>query len=470
MPRARTTMTLPRSFVQSSGLALAVALLGGFSQQPAKNPTPAPSTPRVSTAPAPGDVVPSGLFARPVREGTGPGLVSVSNPTSPKAPLEAPLAPETRRSRATLFHVAPGSAATRLTLPIDMPDDAWVMVIPKGSSVSAGESALRDVKLVDPRGQRVDKRAERSAQDELGMDPERMKASGVTRPISMMRLSRDMGAGSYQLQVGAQAASVGVAIEVRLPGSPVELALTPSAMQFFPGEAATVRVGLASDAALEGVRYEAWLYNPRFERTRQVPVEQVGGEVRARVADVLNERDESGTWGLEVRATGTSGGRAFDRLAQTAFGFAVPTARIASAGRPRLVRGADGKVTAFELDVEVESQSLDRYEVSGALVATDARGVERPVAQAQVTDQLAAGSHTLTLRFDAGHVGLSRLDGSYALRDLQLFSLGTNTLYHRLGRGLELSMPAVRVGELAAAEMTPALQNMVEAGEFNLAP
>lgn len=462
-------MILPRSFVQSSGLALAVALLAGFTPPPAKTPAPAPSTGLVAATPAPGDVTPGPLFTREVREGIGPGRVSVSNPTSPKQPLAAPLAPETRRSRSTVFHVAPGSSATQLSLPIDTPDDAWVMVIPKARLSSEGEAALRDVTLANPSGLRVDKRAERAAHDELGVDPERMKASGVTKPISMMRLSRDMGSGAYQVQVGARAAATGVAIEVRLPTSPIELSLTPSAMQFFPGEEATVQVGLASDAALAGVRYEAWLYNPRFERVRQVPVVQVGQQVRARVSDVLSERDETGTWGLEVRATGTSGGKAFDRLAQTAFGFAVPTAHIASAGRPRLVRGADGKVTALELDVVVESQSLDRYEVSGTLVATDKRGVERPVAEAQVTDQLDAGTYVLTLHFDAGHVALSHLEGSYALRGLQLYSLGTNTLYHRMGRGMELRMPSVRADELAASEPTPAIQAMMDAGEFNFA-
>ena len=53
------------------------------------------------------------------REGLGKGLVSVSNPTSPKLPLAAPLAPETRRSKSTVLHVAPGSAPTEVQLPID---------------------------------------------------------------------------------------------------------------------------------------------------------------------------------------------------------------------------------------------------------------------------------------------------------------------------------------------------------------
>jgi hypothetical protein len=300
------------------------------------------------------------------------------------------------------------------------------------------------------------------------MDAERMKAEGISRPISMLRMDSKNTRGLSKVKVGAKAAALGLAIEVREPSSSIELSLTASALQLFPGSDGYVTVGVTSAEPVKHVRYEAALYNPRFERVRTVPVVKVGGEYRAMVSRAMDERDEPGSWVLEVRAVGSAGGQDFDRLAQTAFGFAVPTARIASAGKARLVREAGGKVTALELDVVLESQALDRYEVTGTLVATDAQGVERPVAEAQVTDQLGAGTHTLTLRFEAGHAGLSKLDGSYALRGLQLYSLGTNTLYHRLARGLDIRFPAVRAAELAAAELTPAIENMVREGEFNL--
>ncbi|WP_257460090.1 DUF4785 family protein [Archangium lipolyticum] len=459
-------MTSPRSFVQSAGLTLAIVLLGGFTQEPAMSADLRSASGATST---PGDVTPGRLFARDAREGIGPGRVSVSNPTSPKQPLAAPLAPETRRSKSTIIHVAPRSAATQLELPITAPDEAWVMFIPKGNDAKVGEEALRDMALFDPKGVRADKRAARAAEKELDADPARMKAEGIVKPITLLRMSRDMGRGLYKVQVGPKAAAVGMAIEVREPSSTIELSLTTSAMQLFPGDDGYVTVGLQSEAPLERVRYEATLYNPRYERDRTVPVVKVGNEYRAQVSRVMHEKDETGAWVLEVRAVGTAGGQPFDRLAQTAFGFAVPTARIASVGRERLVREG-GKVTALEVDVVLESQALDRYEVTGTLVATDARGVERPVAEAQVTDQLGAGTHTLTLRFEAGHAGLSRLDGSYALRGLQLYSLGTNTLYHRLARGLEVRFPAVRLAELGSAEVTPAIEHLLRAGEFDVTP
>ncbi|WP_224365549.1 DUF4785 family protein [Hyalangium versicolor] len=458
-------MNAHRSFIQFAGLGLAVVLLGGFTPVSAAN-----SRLRTTSGAtlSPGDVAPGRLFARDAREGVGPGLVSVSNPVSPQQPLAAPIVPETRRSKSTVLHVAPGSEATELRLPITSPDDAWVMLIPKGNDPKVGEEALRDVAMFDPKGVRADVRAARAGSEQLGADPDRLKAEGITKPISMLRMSKDMGRGLYKLQVGPKAARVGLAIEIREPSSATELAITPSAMQLSPEADGYVTVGLQSDAALEGVRVEATLLTPRYERDRSVPVVKVGKEYRAMVSRVMTERDEPGTWMVEIRATGTVGGVPFDRLEETAFGFVVPTARIAALGRERLVRDSSGRVTALEVDVMVESQGLDRYEVTGTLVATDGRGVERPVAEAQVTDQLGAGSQVMTLRFEAGHVGLSRLGGSYALRGLQLYSLGTNTLYHRLNKGLEVRFPAVRVEELAAAEVTPAIETMMREGAFNL--
>lgn len=465
--RESKTMTFPRSLVQSSGLALAVVLLGGFTSQPAEPPSSMSLA--ASARPAVGDVTPVRLFSHQVQARvapTAPGVVSVSYPGAPQQPLVAPLTPETRRSKSTVLHVPPGSNPQQMSLPIDTPQDAWVMFIPKGTDARRGKQALRDMAMFNPRGMRADVRAARSASEVMGVDPERMRAEGIDQPITLMHMSQHMGAGAYQVQVGAEAARVGMAIEVRQPSSSIELSLTASAMQFFPGEEGYVKVELQSMVELGKVRFEATLYNPRFERDRAVPVVQVGREYRALVSSVMSERDEPGAWVLEVRAVG----KGFDRLAQTAVGFAVPTARIVSAGRPRLVRTAAGKVAALEVDVALESQTSDRYEVSGTLVAMDRRGVERPVAEAQVTSQLGVGTHTLTLRFDAGHVSLSRLGGVYSLRALRLFSLGTNTLYHRLGRGLELRMPAVSVAELAAPVMTPAIEHRLKAGDFNVLP
>lgn len=465
--RDSKTMTLPRSLAQSSGWALAVVLLGGFT--PKAPESTSGMTLATSARLIPGDVAPPRLFSRPVKEYVAPGLVSVSNPGTPQA-LVAPLAPDTRRSRTTVLHVPPGSSPQQFSLPIDTPDNAWVLFIPRGRDARQGEQALRDMAMFDTRGLRADLRAGRTAEDAMGLDAERMKAEGIARPTSLMRLERDMGAGSYRVSVGAEAARVGMAIEVRQPASPIELSLTASAMQFAQGEEAYVTVGLGGVTRLDGVRVEASLYNPRFEKDRAVPVVRVGREYRALVSNAMTEQDEPGAWVLEVRATGSVDGRGFDRLAQTSLGFVVPTARFVSAGRPRVVREKGRKVVSFEVDVVVESRAADRYEVSGTLAGPRLEGGEQAVAEAQVTDLLAPGLHTLTLRFEAGHVGLARMNGAYSLRELRLFSLGTNSLYHRLGRGLELNMPATSASELADPVMTPALERRLKAGDFAVKP
>ncbi|HSP79483.1 MAG TPA: hypothetical protein VLQ93_13185, partial [Myxococcaceae bacterium] len=291
-------MSFNRFFTRSAGLSLAVVLLGGFAQESVA------STPMSSAAGAtlaPGDVAPGRLFARESAASISAGRVSVSNPVSPQQPLAEPPGPETRRSKSTMLHVAPGSGPTQLSLPVTAPEEAWVMLIPKGTDAKVGEESLREVQLLDPKGRRVDPRAARAGNAMLGADEARMKAEGISRPVSMLRLERDMGRGLYKLQVGRQSAAVGLAVEVREPASSIELALTASTMQLFPGEEGYVTVGLQSAEPVQGVRYEASLYNPRFEKVRTVPVVKVGSEHRAMVSRVLSERDEPGAWVLEVR-------------------------------------------------------------------------------------------------------------------------------------------------------------------------
>ncbi|HEX2569515.1 MAG TPA: hypothetical protein VH877_08140 [Polyangia bacterium] len=471
-----------RRIATSAGLALALVTVGCARDNSTATAGSSPGTTQtpqetavVNTENAQlvqGDVAPTRLFRRPLQPGEvqGSGLVSVANPASPKVPLRLPTPPETRHFKETVIHVPAGSAPTEVQLPIDAPNEAWVMFIPKGNDAQRGETALRSVTLRDPLGRRADVEAAREAQSKLEPDQaERLAAGRISRPITMLHLNNNMARGTYAVQVGREAAATGLAIEVRLPNSPIELNLTPSAMQFFPGQDSWVTIGLGEGARIDRVDFTAVLYDPSFRAARRVPVVRVGNEYRALVSSVFTEQDAVGTWNLEVRATGVSGNQRFDRLGSTAFGFAVPTARLVSVGHPRFERGPEGKITTLAVDVVVESEALDRYEISGTLAATTPDSLERPVAEAQVTDLLAPGQHTLTLRFDAGHVSLTKLGGRFALRGLQLFSLGTNTLYHRLAKGLDIRFPALRVADLAAPrEITPAIEHMMRAGEFDL--
>ena len=116
-----------------------------------------------------------------------------------------------------------------------------------------------------------------------------------------------------------------------------------------------------------------------------------------------------------------------------------------------------------------EVASLDRYELSATLVSIDPDGTERPVALGQTAIGLDAGNHKVALRFDAGYVKLTTLEGAFALRSLQLFSQGRNSLLQRHERGLDLRFPTVNSGELVGLrEITPAVQLLIDNGEFDL--
>src|SRR5262249_31582265 len=145
----------------------------------------------------------------------------------------------------TFIHVPPGSSPTEVALPIDAPNEAWIMFIPKGNDAGRGEAALRGVILRDPLGKRSDVEAAREAQSRLEPDPWARQAAGrISRPIAMLRLHSGMMRGTYAVQVGREAATTGLTIQVRLPNSPIELNLTPSAMQVFPGQDGWVTLGL----------------------------------------------------------------------------------------------------------------------------------------------------------------------------------------------------------------------------------
>jgi hypothetical protein len=128
------------------------------------------------------------------------------------------------------------------------------------------------------------------------------------------------------------------------------------------------------------------------------------------------------------------------------------------------VKDDKGAVSAFEVDVTLESKSLDRLEVSGTLAAKGTDGLEHPVAVAFTGAGYDAGSHKVTLRFDAGHVRLTGLEGPYSLRNLKVFSLSTDTLFFRMGAGMGQQFSGVRAIDMAMPKMTPALEQLIEDG------
>ena len=459
-----------KNLLRSGFGLLLVSLASGCGRGDA-TPAPTPGEPTTATPTnasgatlVSGDVVPTKLFARPPLANIAGETVTVSLPVSPRTPFALPARPEVGTFKDTIVRIAPGSSARDIAVPVDAPEGTVVYVVPKTTDVKLGGMVLRDFKVMDPTSKlRVDLREAKNTAEVKSVDD-------LAR--STFTLEGKHLAGAYTLKIGAEAAKIGVAVEFRFPNSAVALEVTPSTAQFFPGDEAWVTIKLADGAAgINGAELDAHLLNPDGTVGSVVTIREVGnGEYRALVSKSFTESNTVGTYNLEVHAKGkASSGVAFDRFGHTAFGFAIPTGRMTSVSAPRNVLDEAGKVAAFEVDVDLEIASADRYELSGTLVALALDGTERPVGEAQTTITLDAGTHKATLRFDAGYAALTKLDGSYALRNLRVFSLGTNSLFHRLGNGLAIRFPAVKIADLAAVkEMTPALDEMITTGEFDL--
>jgi hypothetical protein len=274
-------------------------------------------------------------------------------------------------------------------------------------------------------------------------------------------------AGLYTVKVGALAAKVGVALDARLPQSTITMKLLPSVLQHLHGNDATFDATIEEGGTpVTGATLTARLVDPELKEGARVVFKEVSpGRYRASVASAFRETDRSGAYLVDVRAEGTApSGLKFLRHGRNGFHFGVPTARIASVGDPRAVMNDQGLVDAFEIDIDVESSASDRYEISGTLAASVDDGVEHAVAMAHYGNVLDAGMHHVTLRFDAGHARLTRLEGTYLLRNLKLYSLGTDTLFHRT-RWTGARIDGVHREQLAQPiTITPAMEEMIAAG------
>jgi len=133
-----------------------------------------------------------------------------------------------------------------------------------------------------------------------------------------------------------------------------------------------------------------------------------------------------------VRAEGRQGEAHVVRTARTAFACSLPTA----------VLGGDAAVRSGEAGVEialaVDVTTAGRYDASGVLYGTDAKGQLRPLALAHAANWLDPGRAALTLTFDAARLEAARLAAPFELRDLRLADQGRMGVLHRQSRALTL--------------------------------
>lgn len=434
----------------------ALGLLAGCST--VNEPTPTTNAPAI-TAPAapqaaPGDISPSKIHTLPSKI-VSKDLVTVSRPMTPVDTIRWD-ADKLGTTHTDAVHIVHSQlTATTVQLPIDNTDgEAYLFLTPKADTPEAIRAALKGVQVLDPDGTPLNLR-----------EPKR----GVTDPEPMSAIPlAGKKPGAYTIKLDAVAAKAGFAFDARLASSPLKMDLAPSTAQHLLGNQATVDVVLAeAGKVIAGAKVTGQLELPDGALGPMVTFSDSGnGKYTADLANALGLEHPTGAYTIRVRAEGsTADGRPFLRTGQTGVHYGIPSARIADVGATRVITDGKGNIAAFEVDVQIQSASLDRLEVSAMLTAIGGDGAEHGVAEAFYGTGFEAGTHTVTLRFDAGHARLTKLEGTYTLRNLKVFSLSTNSTFHKMGFAANKSFPNVQRTRLVQLDkLNPATEQLVSEG------
>ncbi len=448
-----------------STAALLLACAPGCSKDA---PAPGPSTETQTSADGAtlveGDIVPARIFAMaPNLEGIAKERIAVSNVASPRVPIKfVPTVPFVVKSKAALVQVMPNSVETTKGVPVDTTDGAAVMMVPTPSEPKLYETVLGDMALFEPSGRlRMDLRAPKF--DVLNTSTEFKAAPTI-------EFTAKNAKGTYVFKIGKAAAKNGVTIYVNMPASPIEMELVASKPSAEVGSGATVDVSLANEGLpVDGAALEGEMLRPDSTLTK-VEVRSVApGKYAVLVADALKETDRPGDYIIRVRARGEANGVKFDRFASLSVQWRVPTGKLLSASAPRTLLDPMGRVSGYEVDVDVQAATLDRFELSAALAVQMPDGTERAVVGAQTAETFGEGRHTVTLHFDASQAALGNIEGTLVLRNLTLFSQGWAAPLHRLGRALDVKLGVLQLAKLVApAKLTPATEELMLGGGFDV--
>lgn len=391
-----------------------------------------------------GDLVPSQLVLLPVPEPTETALLHGADALAPNKPftLETPAEPVVGRDfRRVITSRDPAS----LTFPVDAVTGALVLVR------SIGGQPLTTVHMHSlATGQRLDHARDPQNTQQVSRPGSPLREPGFTPLLDSRQLSFDepMQPGLVQLDVPASVATSGLVLEVQEPNSPITLSAVPGELDYANGDSAALTFAVATgNVGIDGATVSAFIEYPDHSQSAPLSVTPLGhGQYAAQLP--LGGTDHVGTWGVHVRASGTSGGLAFERDVETAFAYYPAHAHMTALGTPVVIRGADGLVDEVSVDVNVESLVDDRFSVRGTLTYTGTDGQEHPLAAAQTGQTLAAGASTITLHFTADAMALAGVDGPFHLRDVALVSQGNALTQHRIGRALDLATEPLKAKEI----------------------
>jgi hypothetical protein len=437
-----------------------VGLLAGCSTrtpEPTGNPTSSTSTSNINhyVGPLPTDVAPQRLYARPALP-VEAGVATSTQALNPTTVIGKEYTPVATRHVESFHHFDASSRGT-YKIPVDTTAGASsIFISPYGPLAYTGvEDVVRgNVDILDPNGVKVNARASK-----LGTDNPRV--------MSWVPLAGHP-AGMYTVSFHG-AGPMDTAVEARFDNPDIVLSLRPAALQHLLGGEQYVEATLteAGKPILGAHLTSELIHGEQIKHLMPVSFTEVGGGVyRAAVHPLFNEGSDTAAYLVDVDADGVApSGVAFQRHGETGFHFGIPTAQVVDVLAQRQITNSQGLTTAFEVDLKIQSSSLDRLEISGKLTAVGADGVEHPLASAFYGDAFQPGTRVVTLSFDAGNVRMTRLEGDFMVRDLQIYSLGTNTLFSREQAGHNRVFPGIVRDQLVKHEQfSGAQQELVSEG------
>ncbi len=407
-----------------------------------------------------GDISPSTLHAGPTVVAVKT-LVTVSMPLPIGTPLVDPgEIPALVASTDALKIAQKGIANPTQMLPIDAPEgEAMLFLGPQLEDPGQIEAALSGIKVFDPSGKLINVRA-----------PKMTFGGDHPKPMSAIPLAQH-GAGMYTIKLDPVAIKAGVALDVHMPSSTIVMQMKPSTYEHLLGNEDVVDMYLAdAGSGITGADVVGTLLDPELKPVKPLSFKDLGqGHYQAKLDNsTFSATDTIGAYLVDIKATGkTASGRDFLRSGRTGFHYGIPTARISSIGEMRTLKDASGLIEAFEIDVKLDNSTLDRLELSATLAAKGADGAEHPVVVAFAGDAFDPGSHVVTLRFDAGNARATHITGPYEIRNLKIFSLGTNTLFQRIATVASSGFIVPSLATLKPlAVIPPGLEQLIDDGKL----
>ncbi len=341
-------------------------------------------------------------------------------------------APQVHRSKSRSYRLRVSAAelAAGVMLPTESPG-AYVHLSPLADVDTAQLYAIDPMNLeISPHG---GKALDVGAGMELLVDAEELQAAGAPFPAgtSAFKVRPELGSGELKLRAPQLRVDdeVGYMIQVLERDSTVVLDLGTDQVTYLTGQL------LAAEAVLLG--------------GKNLRIEQISGHLRSPAGDIVKlemERTDTGSyrarlplhskiaaaqglWEIEVRISAKAGELQVRRDVRTAFGYAVPTARLT--GLVSVPKAANGLMASLGVDVA----GAGRYEVRGVLLGTDSNGALQPLAMMHSAAWLEPGAGELKLVVDREVLESSALAAPYEVHDLRLLDQGRMGLLHHQARG-----------------------------------